>query len=124
MSFNWSVLACNVTSGGGHAPSVLTQTDACPIGLGGFLMIGGCFHSCWRCAIQEAYKSVLGATVGYPAFQAEWEFLAAWISLEVFVAPLRFPEGSPRIVLRTDNTSAQRSYATQGHVSCYDQAGS
>ena len=68
-------------------------------------MIGGRFHSFWHCAIEEAYARVLGATIGDPAFQAEWELLAVWISLEVSVAPLRLPEGLPRIVLRTDNTS-------------------
>ena len=88
-----------------NAPAVLVQTDACPTGMGGFLMVGGGFRMYWHRALNESDAVLFGAALGDPSFQSEWELLAVWISLETFVPLLIQPEGNPQVVLHTDNTS-------------------
>ena len=87
------------------AANVLIQTDACPEGMGGFLMVAGRFVAYWHDAITEADLALLGATRNDPAFQSEWELLAVWISLEVFSQYLDRSLAGMRVVLRTDNTA-------------------
>ena len=87
------------------APRILIQTDACPTGMGGFLMVGGQFKAYWHRALNESDARLFQATLGDPSFQSEWELLAVWISIEVFLPLLTLPECSPQIILRTDNTA-------------------
>ena len=88
------------------APVFLIQTDACPTGMGGFLMQGGRYVAYWHDKVSPEDLALLQATAGDPSYQSEWELLAVWISLEVFKKWLTTPESSPRVILRTDNTAA------------------
>lgn len=86
-------------------PWVLIQTDACPTGMGAYLMIAGKFAAYWHDSVTAANLELLGATAGDPAFQSEWELLAVWISVETFMPILSELGCNPRILLRTDNAA-------------------
>ena len=86
-----------------QAPSILIQTDACPTGMGGFLMIGGRYVAYWRDEVTNEDLDLLQAKKGDPSYQSEWELLAVWISLEVFKPWLVQKDASPQVTLRTDN---------------------
>lgn len=86
-------------------PWVLIQTDACPTGMGAYLMIAGKFAAYWHDSVTAADLELLGATAGDPAFQSEWELLAVWISVETFMPILSELGCNPRILLRTDNAA-------------------
>ena len=88
-----------------RAQTILVQTDACPEGMGGFLMIGKEFVAYWWDEVTEADLKLLGAQKGDPSYQTEWEMLAVWISLELFCPLLVGDDFSTQILLRTDNTA-------------------
>ena len=85
------------------APRVLIQTDACPEGMGGFLMIGNVYHSYWFDKVTDADRELMGSEAGDPAFQSEWELLAVWVSLEAFKEVLTQYGTGCQVILRTDN---------------------
>lgn len=87
-----------------NADTILIQTDACPVGMGGFISIGGRIVGYWHDTVSDADCSLLGATRGDPAFQSEWELLAVWVSIETFLEILK-KFSAVKIFLRTDNTA-------------------
>ena len=61
------------------------RTDASPFGMGGILLENdGTVLGYWADELQARDLERFGATVGDPAFQSEWEFLAVLISVAVF----------------------------------------
>ena len=96
-----------------HAATVLIQTDACPFGMGGFLMIGNEFKAYWHDQVTEEDCQLFGAQPGDPSFQSEWELLAVWISIECFASFLRQDKLGTRVLLRTDNMATVRAAMEQ-----------
>lgn len=88
-----------------RAPWMLIQTDACPTGMGAYLMIAGEYAVYCHDEVTTAGLELMGATVGDPAFQSEWELLTAWISIETFRPIWHQLDCSPQILLRTDNAA-------------------
>ena len=88
-----------------YAPVVVIQTDACPTGLGGFLMIQNEIVAFWHDSVTSMDVEVLGVTIGDPAFQSELELLAVLISLRSFRAWLLTDQGPAGVLLRADNTA-------------------
>ena len=87
-----------------NADTILIQTDACPVGMGGFISIGGRIAGYWHDTVSDADCSLLGATRDDPAFQSEWELLAVWVSIETFLKIFE-KFSAIKIFLRTDNTA-------------------
>ena len=88
------------------AKQFLIQSDACPFGMGAFLMIGGKMVAYWYDEVSKEDCELFGATLGDPACQSEWELLAVWISLEVFSEFFTDDSAGMQVMLRSDNTSA------------------
>ena len=85
---------------------VLIQTDACPFGMGGFIMIAGSYQAFWHDEITNEDCRLIGCTVGDPSFQSELELLALLVSLVVFRPWLQRGDSSEvAVVFRTDNTA-------------------
>lgn len=94
-----------------HAPRILIQTDACPTGMGGFLMIGQVHVAYWHTEVTQQDLELLQSDAGDPSYQNEWELLTIWMSLEAFAPWLQNSAMSPQVLIRTDNTSALRAAA-------------
>ena len=85
--------------------TVLVQTDACPSGMGGFLMSAGNYVAYWHDGISDEDVRMLGCARGDPAFQSELELLAILVSLVVFQHWLsEWPLTA--VILRTDNSAS------------------
>ena len=64
-----------------HNPDVVIRTDASPYGMGGILFYKGNPQKWWASALTPDDLSLFAATIGDPAFQAEWELLAILTSV-------------------------------------------
>ena len=81
---------------------LIVRTDASPFGLGGILIdTDGGILGYWADELRSEDLTRFRATIGDPAWQSEWEFLAVLISLEVFGAQLR----NNKFKLQVDNTA-------------------
>lgn len=87
------------------APVVVIQTDACPTGLGGFIMVHNKIVAYWFDKVTNEDQEVLGVVYGDPSFQSELELLAVLVSLRVFKRWLSTDSGPAGILLKTDNTA-------------------
>ena len=85
--------------------TILIQTDACPTGMGGFLMVANCYTAYWHDGISDEDVRLLGCTRGDPAFQSELELLAIVVSLAIFQEWL-CAHPLTAVVLRTDNSAS------------------
>ena len=88
-----------------NARTVVIQTDACPTGLGGFLMVDGFIAAYWYDEVSREDQDVLGVVIGDPAYQSELELLAVLISLHVFSPWLHDDVKPAGVIFRADNTS-------------------
>lgn len=82
---------------------IMLQTDACPTGMGGFIMMGNDYVAYWSSPVLEEDLQLMGSSPGDPSFQSEWETLAVWISLEAFKEWLLDENHPVQVILRTDN---------------------
>lgn len=90
------------------APLMVVSTDACPSGMGGFLMVHNTFVAYWHDEVSSADEEALGVKKGDPAYQSELELLAVLISLRGFSSWLGGVNGQGQpagMLLRADNTS-------------------
>ena len=88
-----------------NATVCLSQTDACPTGMGGFLMHGKQILAYWYDSVTALDEMFLGCKVGHPSHQSELELLAVLVSVKVFQKWLVHESGPSAILFRADNTS-------------------
>ena len=87
------------------APTMVIQTDACPTGMGGFLVKDGVIVAYWHDEVSKEDEMILGVKSGDPAFQSELELLAVLVSLHVFVPWLLGDDFPAAVIFRADNTA-------------------
>ena len=85
-------------------PLVGITTDACPIGLGGVLHVGGKALAYFSHKLRESDGATLGPSVvlGDPSFQSEWELLSIFVAIRLFSCFLK--NRQIRFFVKTDNT--------------------
>ena len=73
-------LACHLNAG----QRIMIVTDACPYGIGGFIVIGGSPRYYFYDAISAFDQDILGVRAGTPDGQQRWECLAALVALRLW----------------------------------------
>ena len=111
-----------------HAPVLELYTDACPTGLGGVLysVLKPVAYFSHQLTLEDA--KLLGAQLGDPAFQSEFELYSVLVAVLVFQDFLVrgksqcLAQGKAQVWLRSDNTStvqASTEYKTKSPFLTY-----